>query len=63
MEHTVKDVLNLLKSHGFYEIRIVGDHHRLTNGKGKFVTIAYSELKDDIPLKTYNLILKQANLK
>ncbi|CAJ1189146.1 type II toxin-antitoxin system HicA family toxin [Companilactobacillus nantensis] len=63
MEHTVKDVLKILNEHGFYEIRIVGDHHRLTNGKGKFVTVAYSELKDNIPLGTYNLILKQADLK
>lgn len=63
MEHMAKDVLKLLNENGFYEIRIVGDHHRLTDGKGKFVTIAYSKIKDNIPPKTYNSILKQANLK
>ncbi|MFC6176754.1 type II toxin-antitoxin system HicA family toxin [Companilactobacillus huachuanensis] len=63
MQHKVKDVLDLLNQHEFYEIRIIGDHHRLTNDHGKFVTVSYSRLKDNIPPKTYNYILKQAGLK
>lgn len=63
MEHTAKEILKLLGEHGFYEIRIIGDHHRLTDGNGRFATVAYSRLKDSIPPKTYNSILKQSGLK
>jgi predicted RNA binding protein YcfA (HicA-like mRNA interferase family) len=62
-QHTAREVLKLLHKNGFYEIRIVGDHHRLKDGQGHFTTIAYSHLTDNIPPKTYNSILKQAGLK
>ncbi|MFD1670932.1 type II toxin-antitoxin system HicA family toxin [Agrilactobacillus yilanensis] len=44
-------------------MRITGDHRRFTNDNGKYVTVAYSKLKANIPPKTYSTILKQAGLK
>lgn len=63
MPQTARQVLKLLKEHGFFEVRIIGDHHRYEDGKGHKVTVSYSGLKDEIAPGTYNNILKQAGLK
>ena len=63
MPQTARQVLKLLKAHGFIEVRIIGDHHRYEDGKGHKVTVPYSGLRDEIAPGTYNNILKQAVLK
>ena len=63
MSQTARQVLKLLKEHGFLEVRIIGDHHRFEDDKGHKVTVPYSSLKDEITPGTYNSILKQAGLK
>lgn len=64
-ETNAKQVLKLLKKHGFVEVTVRqnGDHHRFSDGLGHHVTLAYSSLKDTIPPKTYAQILKQMGLK
>ncbi|WP_125711833.1 type II toxin-antitoxin system HicA family toxin [Companilactobacillus kedongensis] len=34
MEYLAKDVVKLLKDHGFYEVRMNGDHHRFDESNG-----------------------------
>lgn len=60
-----KDVLDLLKKHGFIEIseRTRGDHHRYIDGKGHNVSVPYTSKKDVIRKGTYNNILKQMGVK
>jgi len=60
---TAREVLQLLNATGFIETRIVGDHHRFTDGRGHHVTVAYTRLKDVIHPKTYQSICRQAGLK
>jgi predicted RNA binding protein YcfA (HicA-like mRNA interferase family) len=61
----VKQVLKELEKNGFYEIanRTNGSHHRFTNGKGNYVTLAYYGKKDTLPPKTYKSILRQMGIK
>lgn len=56
-----KQVLNELKENVFYELdnRTNGSHHRYTDGKGHYVTVAYHGLKDVIPPGTYKSIRRQ----
>lgn len=63
MQITANDVLKLLKDNNFEEQRTKGDHHRFKDSNGHKVTLAYTSKKDNIPLKTYKSILKQAGLK
>ena len=63
VQHQAKDVLKQLKANGFTEVRVRGDHHRFTDGKGRYVTIPYHGAKDIIAPGTYNSIMKQAGLK
>lgn len=61
----IKKVLKLLKENGFYELdgRQEGSHHRYTDGKGHYVTVAYHKKSDTVFAGTYNSILKQMGLK
>lgn len=34
MPKTARQILALLKAHGFVEVRVNGDHHRFEDGKG-----------------------------
>ncbi|MFD1431247.1 type II toxin-antitoxin system HicA family toxin [Lacticaseibacillus yichunensis] len=65
VQHQAKDVLQLLKANGFKELknRQRGDPHRYTDGKGHMITVPYSQLKDNLAPKTYDMILAQAGLK
>lgn len=63
MKVTAKEVLQLLNHNGFIETRIVGDHHRFTDGQGHYVTLAYTRPKDVIHPKTYQTIRRQAGWK
>lgn len=63
MPYKVREVIKLLKKNGFYETRIVGSHHRYTDGKGHNVTVAYHKLSDEFDPKTYNSMMRQAGLK
>ncbi len=49
VQHRVKEVLELIDKYGFHEIRVLGDHHRYTDGKGHYVTVPYSRIKDTLP--------------
>jgi len=62
MEYLAKDIVKFLKDHGFYEIRVKGDHHRFTDGNGNNITVPFSRLKDSVRIGTYRSILKQAKL-
>ncbi|BDR59560.1 type II toxin-antitoxin system HicA family toxin [Xylocopilactobacillus apicola] len=59
------DVLKMLKSNGFKELksRTNGDHHRFTDDKGHKVTVPFTSKKDTILQDTYKSILKQAGVK
>lgn len=57
-ERDVKEVLKLLKQHGFKEVRCKGDHHRYEDDKGHKTTVAYSNKKQTIPKNTYKEIFK-----
>ena len=63
VQHEAKEVLKQLKANGFIEIRVRGDHHRFTDGKGHFVTVPFAKLKDTIAPGTYNARMEQAGLK
>ncbi len=56
-----KEILKILKKHGFYEIRQSGSHIRLSNGI-KNTTVAYHG-KKDVPIKTVKSIEKQTGVK
>ncbi|KRM73018.1 type II toxin-antitoxin system HicA family toxin [Lacticaseibacillus brantae] len=58
-EHNAREVIKLLKSKGFQEKAIRGDHHQFQNDSGFKIPIAYSHLKDVIPIGTYKRILKE----
>lgn len=60
--HSSKEVIKLLKQNGWVLKATDGDHHNFTHPtkKGK-VTVPHPV--KDLPIKTYNSILKQAGLK
>ena len=55
-------LIKRLKSEGWYEVGCTGDHHQFKHPtiKGK-VTVTHPV--KDMPVKTYNSVLKQAGLK
>lgn len=54
-----RDIVQALKRDGFVEDHVRGDHHIFKNAKtGQTVPVAYSHLKDDIPVGTAKSILK-----
>ena len=58
---TGKDLLKLLKKHGFVLKRVSGSHHILDNGKIKVSVPVHGNR--DLPVGLLNSILKQAGLK
>ena len=58
---TGKDLLKLLKKHGFVLKRVSGSHHILDNGKIKITVPVHGNR--DLPIGLLNSILKQAGLK
>jgi predicted RNA binding protein YcfA (HicA-like mRNA interferase family) len=61
MSYNSKDLVKLLESNGFTLKRIVGSHHMyFKEGIG---TIPVPHPKKDMPIGTYNNILKKAGLK
>ena len=63
VEIKAKQLLKQLKEAGFYETRVIGDHHRLTDNKGHYVTVPYTRLGDSLKNGTVSSILRQAGLK
>jgi predicted RNA binding protein YcfA (HicA-like mRNA interferase family) len=57
-----REIINLLKADGWYEVTCVGDHHQFKHPhkKGR-VTITHP--KKDIPVGTLKQIQKQAGIK
>ncbi|WP_057803203.1 type II toxin-antitoxin system HicA family toxin [Pediococcus stilesii] len=62
-EIKAKQILEELKEAGFYETRIIGDHHRLKDDKEHYVTINYSRPGDTMKQGTVASIRRQAGLK
>ncbi|KRK36032.1 type II toxin-antitoxin system HicA family toxin [Loigolactobacillus bifermentans] len=62
-EIKARQLLTELQTAGFYETRITGDHHRLTDGKGHDVTMNDSRLSDTLKPGTVAAIRRQAGLK
>lgn len=63
MEHKVTEVLKILQNAGFTENRIRGSHRRFKDSHGHYVSVAYDKPGKTIPIKTYNSILRQADIK
>ena len=62
MPMTSKEMVKLLKKHGFVEVRQVGSHKQFVNQKtGKKTTVPFHT--KDLPLGTEKSILKQAGIK
>ena len=61
MPMTPKEMVKLLKKHGFEEIRQVGSHKQFINRKtGKKTTVPFHT--KDLPIGTEKAILKQASI-
>ena len=59
----VRDVLNLIQTHGWYLVRVRGSHRQFKHpAKPGLVTVA-GHPSVDVPKGTLNSILKQAGLK
>lgn len=62
MPMTSKEMLKLLKQHGFVEVRQVGSHIQLVNKEtGKKTTVPFHT--KDLPVGTEKNILKQTGIK
>ncbi len=59
--YSSREVLQILRADGWYEVSCVGDHHqfRHPHKRGK-VTLVHPE--KDIPIKTLKSIAKQAKI-
>ena len=59
---TVREIMKILKKDGWFEIETNGSHIQLKHPtkRGKVTVPKHS---GDIPIKTFNSILKQAGLK
>lgn len=56
VEHSAREVVEILKKHNFYEYSIRGDHHKFRNDKGWTTEVAYSNLKDRVSVGVYSEI-------
>ena len=57
-----KDLIDLLKAHGWELVRVKGSHHYFKHPrKGNLITVPHP--KKDLPAGTFNSILKDAGLK
>lgn len=62
MARSSREVIKLLESNGWVLSHVRGDHHIFTKvGFQRPLTVPHP--KKDIPIGTYNAILKQAGLK
>lgn len=59
VQYIALDLVKRLKSLGFVEINIVGDHHIYKNMiNGKRVSVPYCKRKDTLPVGTAHQILR-----
>ena len=60
--YSSREVIQILKADGWYEVNCEGDHHQFKhpNKKGR-VTVTHP--RKDIPIKTLKSIEKQAGIK
>lgn len=59
VKYIAKDLVKKIKSAGFIEVNIVGDHHVFKNMQnGKKVSVPYARRKDTIAVGTAHNILK-----
>lgn len=61
-EHTAREVVKKLKSLGYVEIHVTGDHHKFKDQNNKTVVVPYSHLGDSIVIGTYKSIMKYVGL-
>ncbi|WP_041668984.1 type II toxin-antitoxin system HicA family toxin [Acetobacterium woodii] len=59
---TVREILKILKKDGWFEIETNGSHVQLKHPT-KTGKVTVPKHSGDIPIKTFNSILKQAGLK
>lgn len=60
--YSSREVIQILKSDGWYEVNCVGDHHQFKHPTKKGRVTVTHPVKD-IPIKTLNSIAKQAGIK
>ena len=60
--YSSREVIQILKSEGWYEVNCVGDHHQFKHPTKKGRVTVTHPVKD-IPIKTLNSIAKQAGIK
>lgn len=61
MMHTGRELLRLLKAHGFKVVSVAGSHYKLEHPDGRRVILPYCN--SQYPKKTYHQILKDAGLR
>lgn len=59
--YSSREVIQLLKADGWYEVNCVGDHHQFKHPSKKGRVTVTHPVKD-IPIKTLNSIAKQAGI-
>ena len=59
----VKEAIKLVKSDGWYQVRMKGDHRQFKHPTKKGLVTIAGKLSDDLAPGTENSILKQAGLK
>ncbi|OGT46136.1 MAG: addiction module toxin, HicA family [Gammaproteobacteria bacterium RIFCSPHIGHO2_12_FULL_38_11] len=60
--HSSRDVIQMLKANGWFEVRVTGSHHHFKHQtKPGIVTVPHP--KKELGKGLYNSILKQAKLK
>lgn len=60
--YSSKEIINLLKADGWYEVNVVGSHHQFKHPtKSGRTTVKHPD--KDIPIKTLKSIEKQSGLK
>lgn len=59
--YSSREIIKILKSDGWYEVRCVGDHHQYKHPT-KTGTVTVPHPKKDFPIRTVKSIFKQAGI-
>ena len=60
--YSSREVINILKADGWYEVACVGDHHQYKHPE-KPVRVTVTHPRKDFPVRTLKSIEKQAGVK
>jgi len=60
-----REIIKILTSHGFGEVRCKGSHHLfegMQGGRKRLVTVSYHKLSDDVLPKNLGSMIRQSGL-